>query len=118
MYFSYVFIQLNPLSNRGLLKKHIKENHSKYIACEHCGKMFKEVWMLEINFNLHKTVETIKCNICSKLFNERGGCLRKDRCKVITIQQQNLRRAEPTPSLGCLPVSKIFRLLIVVLVHL
>ena len=59
--------EVNRLSKR-LLMKHNKENHLKYLACEHCGKMFREVWMLEVHLKLHNNVKTIKCNFCSKLF--------------------------------------------------
>ena len=48
------------LLSKGLCKKHNKENHLKYLACEHCGEKFKEVWMLEVHLKLHKHVKTIE----------------------------------------------------------
>ena len=39
---------MNP-SNKGLLKELIKETNLKNLACEYCGKRFKEVWMSEVH---------------------------------------------------------------------
>ena len=55
-------------SDKGLLKKHGKENHGKNVDCKQCDKKFKEVWMLESHMKSHENVETFQCDVCNKDF--------------------------------------------------
>lgn len=64
VYYYYFFLQNNYLL-------HIATHLTNNLRCPQCKKEFKRVASFKSHLKIHKTEESITCNICYKIFDNQ-----------------------------------------------
>lgn len=50
---------------------HIASHFTNNLKCPECKKEFKRIASFKSHLKIHKTEESITCNICNKIFNNQ-----------------------------------------------